>query len=252
MLWNEASYNIVRQAYFLAPKDNDGGIQINDLVFNLLDTSYAQSQLMSIRRIVDTYFIEGEKGVYSLTSLLDDMKINCFLLTRGNVLKKNGTKDGLTKSEYRHKYFDNLAIKQPKSRCSDDAINPKVFDRLKEKLIGTCTDVTIYVNQYLAHAATIESREKKQSEKIRITMEHIHLAHKMICQVTNVITCLLEGINFHFLPSAAIFKEHLFEYIDRPLVNKKDFPTLEKAWSDYETETRNWGSLPLEELHLDD
>jgi hypothetical protein len=93
MVWNVGAFRVINEARRITPRDNQGGVQLNALVHQLIDHSFFESQMLAIRRLTDTYPLTGDprkRDVFSLTSLLQDMRNHAHLMTRANMFAAEG------------------------------------------------------------------------------------------------------------------------------------------------------------------
>jgi hypothetical protein len=255
MVWNTAAFRVVNEARRIAPPAQEGGVQRNGLMHRLLDDGFFAGQMLAIRRLTDAYPIVGDprnRAVFSLTSLLDDMRKHAHLMTRANVLAAEGLEysadpqDFDCYAELRHADIDALAGVAPENRCPEDAVRPEVMAHLKRKLLAACKDLHVHVDKFIAHAATPESRQAVAADTAAITLNHLYVAHEAICKVANFVDVyLLTGTSHGML---AVPQYNHFAYLDRPLVSREGISILRQTWDAYDKETHDWTLWGLEEL----
>lgn len=276
MVWNAAVFNVINEARRIAPKDAQGNIEFNGMIHRFIDTSFFNSQLLAIRRLSDKYPLTGEKGVYSLVALLSDMKDNVKLLTRENFFAgerleydvdkikqkemefhSHKIKEGVsaywipsnvdTESiERRHREIDILTGVSKESRSRNDCVQENILDYLIAKIQTATGDINQYVNQFIAHAASRDSRNVYDSGSISLTLEHLWSAHKIICQVANLTdTYLLSRSSHTFLPTPQYDQ---FQFIENPLATSANIEQLDNAWRDFGKETETWEGWGLKQL----
>lgn len=274
MTWDAAAFRVVNEARRLAPPAPDGGVQVNGLVHSLLDRGFFISQMVAIRRLMDTYEIEGKRGVHSLTGLLDDMRAHRELFTREAVFAAEGLeydyepvrqksreyddeklqagerswftppKLHWRRHENRHKDIDRLAGVNPENRQPGDTIRESVFDNLESRTKSAFEDMKTYVDKFIAHAATPASRELVQADKVKITLNHLWEAHQHLCEVASFVRiCVLGDACSNLLP---IPQYDQFKYIDRPLIEPPRVTELRKFWDKFEDECRGWRQWGLD------
>ena len=279
MIWDGAVFRVINEARRLAPAAEEGRVQLNGMTHKLINEGFFASQANAIRCLMDRWQAKGEKGVYSLYGLLDDMQKNACLMTRENIFAAEGleydyepvrvacyeyggnqSKAGKGmfmvpqhlnwhRLEKRHKQIDRLSGADNSKRNPDDSICLECFVRLKKKL-GVCHEVRTYVNKFIAHAATPGSRASVNADDLTITLGHIWDAHEAICKVANFVSIyLLGGSSFGGL---AIPQFDQFKYIDRPLVNAENIHNLRDEWERYDKETHKWGLWGLDEFEAED
>ena len=87
LIYNAAIYEIVMVCRRIAPRSADGKVRLNGMLHSFVDRCFRDSQLSALRRLIDKSPFSGPKGVYSLRSLLEDMKSNCHYLSRRNLFR---------------------------------------------------------------------------------------------------------------------------------------------------------------------
>ena len=88
MVWNTAAFQVINEARRLARPAEENTVQLSGLIHELIDEGFFEGQLLAIRRLTDTYPITDDsrgRDVWSLTSLLDDMRNHVHLMTRGKL-----------------------------------------------------------------------------------------------------------------------------------------------------------------------
>ena len=75
MIWDAAIFRFILESRQIQIERNPDNPRLNGILHNFLDRSFFQSQASSIRRLIDKskYGLTGNKGVYSLCSLIDDL-----------------------------------------------------------------------------------------------------------------------------------------------------------------------------------
>ena len=276
MIWDAAVFRVINESRRLANNAKEGGVELNGMIHSLIDKCFFQSQANAIRRLMDTYEAEGKRGVYSFSRLLVDIKENIKLFTRENMFAaeelsydyssiqeadikyrdeqiKSGEKAFFIpqelnwhRHERRHKDIDKLSGVDKDSRSPNDTIKPEIISHLKSKL-GSCKEITDYVDKYIAHAATPESRATINADEISLNLRKLWRAHEVICKVANFVSILILGDN-HVGSLATYVYGDQFDYIDRPLIEFDKIKYLRELWDRYEKETRSWGNWGIEEI----
>ena len=277
MVWNAAVFKVINEARRIAQVDAKSQTEINGMLHRFIDRCFFDSQFLAIRRLADsTSPFDGPKGVFSLVSLLNDIKANLSLITRDNLFlvedleydyeaiqqrkleyaieqSKSGKNAYWTPRELdsysvklRHEEIDVLAGVNPEQRTPNDTVRFEVFDYLIKKVQDVSGNISLHVNKYIAHSATPGSREYDNTDEIKITLGYLWDVHKVICQVANFTDVyLLSRASHSFLPVPQY--DH-FEFIDRPLVSAENIEVLSKAWHEFHKEMDSWGSWGMKEL----
>jgi hypothetical protein len=267
LTWDAAIFRMLLEARRSQIEQNPTDPAVNGRLHSFIDRNFFQSQAASIRRLLDRHgSLTGRRGVYSLGALVADMRENRAAFTRERFLANLGLPYDYAPIKAReeafmleqakaratafrvlpeldwenpaqaHQIFDRLSGKTAPQRKPEDTIVDKIFARLQEKL-DTCHDVTQYVDKYIAHAATPQSRAADSVDSSRVTWGHIHQAHELIYEVAEYLGKVLTSMSNIPLPFEGA---DLFEHLDAPLVGTEDLPRLAKAWDDYRTETEKW------------
>jgi hypothetical protein len=263
MAWDYASFRVINEARKLAPAAPDGGVQLNGLMHTLIDRNFFISQAIAIRRLLDKYDLtDPSRGVFSLISLLNDMKKHRPLLTRRALIEIEGLEydyESLRRraqewqqsekrrtgigavflpkelrwplSELRHRQLDFLTGVDAKNRQPTDTIAEDVLNTLAAKISKGCADVGEHVNKFIVHSSTPQSRAWTNADEITVTLNHLQTAHRCLCETAAFLTlCVFGGPSQNFLPNAVGFDP--FQYIDHPLVASSNIDILRKTWDD--------------------
>lgn len=273
IVWSAGAYRVVLEARRIADKDERGRIKLNGLTHRLLDRCFYQSQLVSVRRLMDNSALAGPKGVFSLKALVLDMKKHRRMFTRQNLFAAFGqvmdldalkraslqchsmSGESLKKeapraiseeplfSEHLHDHLDLLCSVNAGSRQPGDVISESVFENLAMKLAKT-EKICEHVNKFVAHAATPESRALVDADSAKVTFAELWEAHEIICRMCQFIDCFLLRQNSHcFLVGGG---DDWFRYIDEPLATTERIPAIRKVWTDFAKEAKDWDSGTLE------
>ena len=285
LLWDSAIFHMINKARGLAPKGERGEIQLNGELHSWIDRSFVAGQCLAIRRLTDTGSprnkskdrpaAEGEKGVYSLRGLLDDMERHCSLLTRGNLLageERDYSPEQLTQLEQdyqreltasgsevievtaeplwegyqeQQRLIDQLIGVDAEHRDRQDTVPLEIFPKLQDRL-QACQIFIDHTDKNIAHAATPESRKLIKQEDGELTLAKLGEAQRSICEVAGFLgRYLLTGFPHEFmeLPSGYYLK-----YMDRPLVEEKDFSQLTAVWDNFYQRTKLWPNATVEEV----
>jgi hypothetical protein len=242
MTWDAAAFRVVNEARRLAPRDPDGGRQLNGLMHSLLDRAFFASHMAAVRRLTDDrYPLNGKKGVYSLPALLKDMRKHRELLTREAIFAA----EGLEYDEDRHKQIDRLAGVQAQDRQPGDTVREKLFIDLQQKMEKATEDVKCHVDKFIAHAATPGSREIVGADEAGLTLNHLWRAHQHLSEVAGFLGVYVLGDGC--LGYLAIPQYNQFKYIERPLINASHIDKLQDFWRRIEDEYHDWSQWDLDQ-----
>ena len=272
-IWNMISgfavFQSINECRKHAPKNDKGEVELNGPVHRFIDRCFFETQAIAIRRLLDRGPSSGKKSVTSLYVLIDDMQKHCHLLTRGTIIDAHGypydyenearriTNETFADrgsgvqmmgqdygncklSEFAHKRIDSLAGVQASYRSRNDAIKTQVFDWLKGRLSG-CEEIKNFVDKFLAHPASPESRAFLEPNESDVTLRRITNAHETICQTAMFISqmgILSEGNGVvAVLPSV---QYDYFEHIDKPWATRDTVDRLRNSWTIYKRKTDDW------------
>jgi len=263
MIWDSAVFQSINEARKYVPKDKEGETQLNGTVQGFINTCFFQTQLLAIRRLLDKKTSNGNRSVVSLYRLVDDVEKHCHLLTRVNILEAHGypydyaeaeTKwheehlgtgitwgdDNLKRSvfsRHMHEYIDKLVCVNPKERRPQDCARKEVFAWLKKRL-NSCESIYDYVNKFVAHSATPESRAIINADEISITLGAILDAHKIICQTAGFVGLRILYRNCGGFLAIPQFDQ--FEHFEKPWATEETVNNLHIFWEEYGKETKKW------------
>jgi hypothetical protein len=269
LAFNINSYRIINEAKRLAPVDEKGKVKLNGMLYNLLDNSFIESTLLKIRRLTESYTLNSEsmdknKDVYSIVSIINDMKDHSNLLIRKNLFEVENLEYDIEllrkkQSEYernqlsmgnfgffspseidpsitieRHSDIDFLCNVRSDKRSEHDQISQKIFNALAKKITEKVVDINNYVNKRIAHAATPESEVNKSVRAFSI--------HEIVdtviglMKISNFIQhyILNEGTNMYRISLAS--DEILFKYIDQPLAKIENTSDLQNKWNECQSD----------------
>lgn len=276
MVWKAAVFKMIDLSRKLAI---DKGENLNGMVHEFIDDCFFQSQFLAIRRLIDIDPLEGKRGVFSLRSLLEDMKGNTGLMRREFFFAVDGLDYDYKSVEeradkyrfeqlqngkrifglprdldaspivYRHEKIDVLSGVSVNNRTTNDAVRNEIFDFLIKRIESATEHIGNYVSKNIAHAATPESRKYDKFNETSITLAHLWEAHKTICEVISFVnTCILFEGNGGFLPVPQFDQ---FQNIDKPLISSDEIDTLSNEWHDFDKEARSWANCGIKELELE-
>lgn len=268
MVWDTAIFRFILESRQSQIKKNPDNPPINISFHSFLDRNYFQAQAASIRRLADKskYGLIGAKSIYSLHSLIDDIGKRRAELTRESFFQlrhipydyselQQREKEFIAQqlienrsgfrippefnwevSAHAHATFDRLCGIQTQSRKPYDIVAEKVFLRLKDRL-DLCQAITNYVDKYIAHSATPESRAVENVDSTKVTLKQIWDAHQIIYEVAE----FLSGVLFSEGHTPLAWKSpNLFDNWDVPLLESQDIDQLEVIYEQFREETNQW------------
>ena len=267
MIWDTAIFRIiveVRKSKFMS---NPIETQYYTQLYEFVDRNYFNAQVVSIRRLIEGTSLQGKRGVYSIGALIEDIKKYRSELTREKYFKLRGLSydyESIKQSELEqekyelknevkkikfyigkpeldwenilqnHIIFDRLSMKNAVERNPDDLISEQFIYKLGEKL-EECKKIKIYVNKFIAHSATGESRFESQLDS-SITFGKLWEAQKTLYLLANLLSISLFGTELIVLPlSLPPSLESLDEYV----FGQED-SLIQRTFAEYQNETEKW------------
>jgi len=252
----------INSARGLTPCDENGEPKAWRLLHGLLNRCFVTKQMVTVRRLCDGYPFEGNNEVWSLVSVLDDMKKHAHLLTRKAIFDEeqvpydleaierdvererlaltsgNGDRNSYCRltsavieqrrAVRRHEELDLLAGVKNEDRSANDQVRPEFFDAMILRLRTTCNDICKKVNKFLAHAATPEDRPEGVSSSQ--TPAALFDAARVIKETFDFASSVILGKGCLSLLASELV-DHL-EYIECPLVRKEDVPKVRRVWDE--------------------
>jgi len=276
MVWDAAIFRLVLENRKAILEEQPQNPPLNPYFHMFLDRCFFQAQAVSIRRLADKskYGLRGKKGIYSLYSLIDDMKSRRLELTRTKFFQlRNLPYDysGLREKERAyiteqfsktsrgvwipkeydwgpaaeaHVTFDRVCGKNQQERSPNDIIDEKIFTRLIDRL-DTCQIVISYVDKFIAHSATPESRSIESTEGVKVTLKHLWDAHQTLYEIAEYLSVTLYSESNVPL---AIEPISLFDHWAVPALDGCDTARLSKAYNEYQKESDRWRLEGVEHL----
>jgi hypothetical protein len=273
MIWDTAIFRLVIESRQIQVEKNAQAPALNGAFHSFIDRNYFKSQVISIRRLVDKrYKLTGRKAVYSIHSLIDDLCDHRIELTREDFfrLKKkpydyteiqSKEKEFIRKQHVgsgffippefewesiaeAHQTFDRLSGRTHKDRQPNDVIMERIFIRLKERL-DTCQQITDYVDKFIAHSATPESRAIQNVDASEITFKKLWEAHRIIFEMAEFLSQILFSESHMAL---SIENPNFFQNWETPLFEQGEAARLRSAFESYRKETENWISSGIDDI----
>lgn len=267
MLWNFAVFRTANRIVFLENTKRRDEFRLNQIFFETLKQGYWYGFLAGTRRLLDRGNLNGHRGVYSLRSVLNDIKVCIPWLTREVYIKHvcdaEYDLEGLRQadyealvaakssaywgdpriaiSEYAHKYFDELSDTDESNRSPNDTINPDIFERIEQRL-AQLDGISDHVSTHLAHAGNLASRVNKGLDEFDLRDAEKTLQElKIIADLT--------GLWFARNVSGPLahFNGNKFYGLDQPMIQTSEIKDLEDHWLQIENTIDSW-QLTRDEL----
>ena len=243
--WNDSIYRSYNEALRIASK-RKGSYAPAPSLAEMVHDAFAVRQMMAVRRLLERKANAPKKQVYSIRTVLHEIKENRKLITRENYVCYDGTKytyDPFHKdwraahtSEVRHLVFDSLSGKTSINRTRSDLIENDLFDTLetqlqKDKFLQT------YINKYVAHGANPKNRTRVDLSRHRITLLYLQKLYKLVIWASNIIGKMIDQL---VLTEVSTPNFDQFEGWDNPLMRDTDKVKLARYWSNRTDLYRTW------------
>lgn len=255
MTWDLSVYHIINESRGLCPKDDRGQIKTSAMIADFIDRNFAASYLARARRLVDASKIDGDRGVYSIVSILEDMKKHRKKMTRENILKSEEFEYDIEnlKREYelassakirsginvysfpkrlnvdvlirRHQDIDLLTGHQQRER--GDTVREDIINHIIEHAKSCSEKIKLYVDKYIAHASTPKSREKCNINTL--ILDDLYIFRDSMQKICDFISGTILGEGFSETMSTPTF-DHL-KYFDFPLA--EGLEKIRELWSEH-------------------
>jgi hypothetical protein len=260
---------IVRMAAQRGSKSVEGEeiVQLNWMIFDLIRRGFSTILFLGIRKLTEMEALSGPRGVYSIRSVLADVKACRPKLTRRVYVELVCDCDydveekrrqfwqeamsaagraiyvdiSISRSDECHRRFDILSGSTSKHRTESDLISPDFFHRLDSRL-SALANIIDHANKNFAHAGSAESREGKNLKDFGTAKAR--QAIKEVKQLGELVGLLFAQTGDFSLDPC---DEQNFHALDLPVVGSDEVSKLKTKWNDLEEEVESW-SLSLEDL----
>lgn len=272
MIWDQGILKLIIKGRQQSRKKTNKESNINGALHSFIDRNYFSSQIAAIRKIVDDrYSIYGEKGVYSLASIIKDISKHREELTRLRYFELINVPHDIsymkeveaqffreqinTKGAFfvpreksvdptldAHLRFDRVSYKKSDNRTLEDTISDKYINSLMSYLKKT-EKIQIYVNKHIAHASIPESREVVGFDDITITLNNLWEINIILYQVFESLSNLLTGSTYMPL---LLETPDFYEHWNKPLFVNGNSSEIKCLFNDFRKETDSWNAdLPF-------
>jgi hypothetical protein len=237
------------------------------LLSHLLDQGYVATQVLAIRRLLDT-----RPDVISVRRLLDDVSKHQRLLTREIYvcydglpydpeswqslppttetqiwgIEAPGLRDYVGSRE-RHKTFDRLSGTSPTDRERSDLIQPCILDKLDQRLkAAPAAKIIKLSHKFFAHAADLASLGSLQYTGV--ILADIEEVQRIITRVERAITdeilFVAEAREVIPMPPLGLFKG-----LDSPYASAEAIEFMYQRWDQITTERNKWSKGIPDDLY---
>ena len=232
--WDDAVYRCFNEAMRINAAT--GKLPSPATLVELIHNSFFPCQAMAIRRLLDPKPTNTKKAVFSIRSLLAEIKADYSLLTRENYVCYDGTRFEIDSNVdwkiahtcfVRHKCFDTLSAISAECRSRTDTPMPEIVAQLENEL-DLAKNLNIYVNKYFTHAAAPENRLSIQTYLSNISLRHLQKVYRMTIWATKTIGKLMDEVILSEVPTPQFDQFHGWENI---LMRKEDKDRILRCWN---------------------
>jgi len=241
---DHAVYRTFNEARRLSEETNDPSTGLQGTIIDLLDRNFMDSQAIAIRRLTDQ-----RTDVVSLRSLIDEIKGNTGLYIRENYVCYDGVSfDEAPNDDDNVKYlrhsrqtrYDYLSGKENGSRSRDDKLSSTVLAALEEGIeedFKITREVRIYVNKWVAHAATEDNRGQHVKVLDNMSLKKLDECYQAIIRIGKKVELFVDEFLLCSVPTPQF--DQLKNW-DKPVVTTKDLKALREYWFERDREIKNW------------
>lgn len=264
-----AVYGLILKGRERAEPDSDGRRKLNPLLYEFIDRGYFTMQLMGIRRQLDENGIDGQKGVMSLRSLIDDMNEYRSSLDRQHFFKVRGVDIAVSNSAFverlialsasgdgtafipshddpgrcgeLHQQFNELSGANAESQHPEDCVKAEVFGGLIEQL-EALRPLAMKATKYIAHSATKHSIDCEGRDVAGpIKLIDLESAMATLIKVLNFVTMyLLDGRQHGVLPQ---LPAGIYDHLDAPLIGPELARSAAMHWNQCDVRANGWSEV---------
>lgn len=260
LIWNYAVFSMSAKIIKMTSQNQARHGRINQPFFNLLAHGYWLDFLVGVRKLVDGYAIDGKKGVYSLSSVLNDIEEHQPSITRKfyvetihNAVFDLGRLEAeeyellvasgglprwgnpmLTRSRWAHESFDRLSGADVSERNENDLIDLEYLQNLKTR-IKEVEHICQYVSSHVVHAGNIQSRVNKDLKEFDIT--NAAAALSTLTEIADALAIHFGNDGGYDLP---VYQDDILSGLNMPLIDDGDLPELYKFWNELSNDISQW------------
>lgn len=263
LIYQYACFRIVIRIVFIANQKRDPDHPpLNQMIFEMISEGYWSRLLIAIRRLLDPTAIAGDRGVYSLRSVLKDIEACGPKISRRIYVEaiwdadydldaleaanweelREAAKLGkavwadpkLLRGRMAHEHFDFLSNATAENRSESDLLEVSIVQKAETRL-AKLNSIKEHVTVHLAHAGNTTSREGKILDNFGIREARECLKElKEVADLVGMWFCRASGAGL------AHFMGDLFEGLDIPMIETDKVPELEKVWREIDQEVSTW------------
>ncbi|AIF52881.1 hypothetical protein [Pelosinus sp. UFO1] len=224
----------------------------------LIHDRYFQSQVLLFRRLFERKATKPKDEVYSLCTVLEEMKKHSNLIVRETYVCYDGTPyevenckhDWRIESQcsHRHRVFDTLCQPFSGERNREDELNTSIIQLCEKEISDLLQRLKYYSNKYIAHASDMSNRKPAEIEPPLLSLGYLQDLHENAICLSQTIGKIADELVLAEVPTPIFdqFKgwEHFFD--------KEIKAELYEIWRNRVALIRGWTRMYWESdtLHL--
>lgn len=262
-------FQVINESRGLADCDEKGHARLNRPLHDLLNRCFVHSQLLGVRRQLDAPEKSEKKDINSLYAVIVEMQKQRLLWSRANFFAARGlsldyaavkqeeeeailrefARSGPNKAVYpecemsawdckrSNEDFDRLSMTTAGQRTPNDLVDESVFLNLRARL-DDLKELGIFVNKFIAHAATQGSIMAENASEIRICLEKLAKARETLVRVAQFVSGhMLRSRDMIPMPTTLW---DVCEHFERPIARPEHISRLHAEWRAYEVDVNSW------------
>ncbi len=188
LAWDDTVYRCFNEALRLTER-NKSDLSPPGTLVELIHKAFFANQVMLIRRLFDYRSTKSGKEVYSIRTVMGELRDHQSLITRENYVCYDGTPYEASKNSSmwreervclsRHAVFDTLSLTDPKDRNRSDLLDGELLVNLETHLRADDL-LRKYVNKYLAHGADPSNRASLDPKLPQISLRYLQRLYRML------------------------------------------------------------------------
>lgn len=165
------------------------------LYYEFIENIFISDQLSSTRCLMDGHSMKGDRGVYSLKALLEDIKFNCNAVCREfyiEIAQLEESHYDIKKEDWLKKvYFDKFELISRDSVQNGEVVrilDSKIIDRMIDALDNKYEDLKEVTNKYYAHKASDYSRRNVKGLSGLVYYYNLMEMHILLYKITTALS----------------------------------------------------------------
>lgn len=205
-------------------------------LIELIHDRYFYSQVLLLRRLFEKKATKQKLDVFSLRTVLAEMKNHKDIIVRETYVCYDGTPYAIEECRHdwrveancshRHRVFDSLCTPLTSSRSREDKIDICIIESCDAEISKVIKRLEYYSNKYFAHASDIANREPTEKELPLLSLGYLQRLHKSAIWLSQTLGKIADQLVLTEVPTPVFDQfegwEHLF--------NKRIKESLHKIW----------------------